>query len=129
MRRLQDTSAAVLAGLVVLTVACAPRATQRSATSEPAARCDGIGVLDIQNDLGEDVEIYQVPGTNSRGPTPVVIVGKGWHTVEIGEIDDRWYFARVVGQSPYTSYALRRNDPRVRITVRCSPTGVTALGA
>jgi hypothetical protein len=124
MPQLQDTSVAVLVGAVVaLSVACAPRSAPGSASSEAPARCDGVAVLDVQNDLGEDIQILVLPRGTSEGPMAVAVVGRGWHTLEITEADRRRYFARTVGQSPFTSYSIGPNNPNVRLAVRCLPTG------
>ena len=124
MPRLQDTSIAVLVGaVVVLSVACAPRSTGRSASSEPRARCDGVAVLNVQNDLGESIQILELPRSTSERLISVALLGPGWHTVEIDRADIRRYRVQTVGRSPFTSYPIMPTDPRVRMTVGCRATG------
>lgn len=129
MPRLQDTSVTVLVGAVaVLSVACAPRSARWGAFSVAPARCNGVAVLDIQNDLDASIQLFEVPGSTSQQPMPVALLGPGWHTLEIHQADKPRYYARTVGQSPFASYAvasypIRSNDPRVRMAVRCQATG------
>jgi hypothetical protein len=125
MPRLQDTSNAVVVGaVVVLLVACAPRSARWSASSGPLARCNGVAVLNVQNDLRESIQIFELPRPTSLPPMPMAVLGPGWHTLEIDGADKHRYLARTVGQSSFTSYPVGgSNDPRVRMTVGCRATG------
>src|SRR5690606_24973101 len=122
MPRLQGAPVAVLvSAVVVLSFACAPRSASGIASSEAPARCDGVALLDVQNDLGEDVQILVLPSGNVQGPMPVAVVGRGWQSLEVTEADRRRYSMRTVGQSPFTSYSIGPNDSRVRLAIRCLP--------
>ena len=124
MPRLKSPAIAVLIGaVVVLSVACAPRSARLSASGGAPARCNGAAVLEVQNDLGATIQIFEVPRSKGQPPVPLAVVGRGWHTLEVSQADRRRYFARTVGQSPFTSYAVgSNNDPDVRMMVRCRPT-------
>jgi hypothetical protein len=124
MPRLQDTPVAVLIGaVVVLSVACAPRSTRGSASSEAPAGCPGVAVLDVQNDLGRSIQIIELPRSTSQRSIPVALLGPGWHTLDIDHADKNRYRARSVGESPFGSYLIMANDPRVRMSVRCRAIG------
>jgi hypothetical protein len=130
MPRLQDTSIAVLVGAVaILSVACAPHATRWSAaSSEAPARCNGVEVLDVQNNLGASILLFEVPGRPTQLPTQPTLLGPGSHTLEIGQAATHRYYARTVGQSPWTSFGIasypsRSGDSQVRMAVRCQTTG------
>ena len=124
MPRLQSTSNAVLVGAVaVVLVACAPRSTRLSASGAAPARCNGVAVLDVQNDLGASIQIFEMPASTSRKPVTSTLLGPGWHTLKIDATDNHRYFARTVGESPFASYSIGPSDSRVRIAVRCQATG------
>ena len=124
MPRLQDTSIAVLVcAVVVLSVACAPWSSRLSASSEPGAPCNGVAVLNVQNDLGESIQILELPRSTPERLMSVALLGPGWHTVEVDQADIRRYRVRTVGRSPFTSYPIMPTDPRVRMTVGCRATG------
>jgi hypothetical protein len=124
MPRLRDACIAVLIGaVVVLSVACAPRSARGSASSEAPARCNGVAVLDVQNDLSASIQIFEVPGSPSQRSVPVALLGPGWHTLDIDQAGNHRYRALTVGNSPFGSYPVMPNDPRLRIAVRCRATG------
>lgn len=121
MPSLKDRSVAVLVGaVVVLSVACAPRSARWSASRGAPAPCDkGVAVLQVQNDLGESIQLIEAPRARSPLPGAAILLGPGWHTLEIDQTVTPLYYVRTVGQTPFASRGVPTGS--VRMMIRCLP--------
>jgi hypothetical protein len=81
--------------------------------------CNGLAVLEVQNDLHESIVISDRSGWAAAGPMPVALLGPGWHTLEIEQDHEHRFIARTAGEKPFSSYPIPANDSRVRMAVRC----------
>jgi hypothetical protein len=94
-----------------------------SASPTGPAPCNGVSVLEVQNDLNASIEVSERSGYGVVSPMPTTLLGPGWHTLELEPDRAHFIVARTAGEKPFSSYPIPINDPRVRMTVRCRSIG------